>query len=479
MLLLVTFICVPSQAQLLNSTLIADRCGRGVAFIKTNCSLGSGFLINQSGYVLTNWHVVDHSPNYIRVSFQEDGQSYSARVVSRDTKRDIALLKLQDFTYNKGRHQMLPLLNGRPPKGAPAVAYGNPKGEDFVVTRGIISKLQVSIRPWFMQTDAPINAGNSGGPLINRFGQVVGMNSASRVDREGKDLQNMNYAVRSDILAQHLIAHGVDFATKPLIQETELIGEVRISEEELRAIEHARVERIRAQARQDSLARAAEMQAMKRAEKQKAIQDSIALEEEKVKRAQRLQDEIREAEERAVRERLELERAELEEQQRRAAYRASLPEHIVIRIGGGGVYLFPLEASVRRESEWFDPLSWYVAADVGYRFATTNQELGTVLGLFGRFGSLGAAALQPLIPHQGWEGYSFEGGWNPFLEAEAGVLIKSWFRLSGGIGYQRFSTCRYGYRDARCSRQWCLPTRASWWLCRVCRFNTSCCSSRS
>lgn len=446
------------RAQLLNSALIADRCGRGVVYISVNGSQGSGFLINRSGYVLTNWHVVDEAPRRIRVQFRDEDMTYVATVHSRDKMRDIALLRLQNFSYNERVHTVLPLLEMQPPKGDPVVAYGNPQGEEFVVTRGIISKLRVKEWSWFLQTDAPINGGNSGGPLINRLGQVVGMNSASRLDRySGDKLQNMNYAVRSDILVAHLRRRGVQFATTPLIREAELLGEVRVSEEELRAIGEAKARRIRMQARLDSIEQAERMERLRREARARALQDSIALEEERVRRAQRLREEAYEAAQRAERERLELERAKLEEKQRRAAYRASLPEHIVLRIGGGGLYLFPFDESLRLASAWYEPLSWYTTADVGYRFAVSAEELGTVLGVFGRFGSFGAAALTPLLPYLGWEAYSVGSSWNPFLEAEAGLLIKSWFRLSGGVG-QQLLTPRTAASSARVWRRYYVAT---------------------
>ncbi len=141
-----------------------------------NRSLGSGFIINKDGYVLTNDHVVENSSKILVTT--KDGHEYSARVIGRDSKTDIALLKIE------ARHDLpvAPLGDSNNLKvGEWVMAIGNPFGFDHSVTAGIVSAKGRFIPgnfDEFIQTDASINPGNSGGPLIDLRGAVVGVNSA-------------------------------------------------------------------------------------------------------------------------------------------------------------------------------------------------------------------------------------------------------------------------------------------------------------
>ena len=138
--------------------------------------LGSGFIINADGYVLTNNHVVDGASE-IRVKLG-DGRELSGTVVGRDPKTDLALLKVDA----KG----LPVVplgdSARLEVGEPVMAVGNPFGLEQTVTTGIVSATGrvIGEGPYddFIQTDASINPGNSGGPLINARGEAVGVNTA-------------------------------------------------------------------------------------------------------------------------------------------------------------------------------------------------------------------------------------------------------------------------------------------------------------
>jgi serine protease Do len=139
-------------------------------------SLGSGFIINKTGYILTNAHVIEGAQQ-ILVTLK-DGRQFSARVVGRDVKTDVALIKI-------GSHEDLPIAplgdSGEVQVGAWVMAIGNPFGFDHSVTAGIVSAKGRFIPgnyDDFIQTDASINPGNSGGPLISLDGAVVGVNSA-------------------------------------------------------------------------------------------------------------------------------------------------------------------------------------------------------------------------------------------------------------------------------------------------------------
>jgi serine protease Do len=141
-------------------------------------TMGSGFVISEDGYILTNHHVVDNAEE-IQVQFA-DRSEYSATIVGSDRLSDLALLKIEA--------EDLPTLEFADPDslkvGAWVLAIGSPFGLDYSVTAGIVSAIGRSIPSAestnyvpFIQTDVAINPGNSGGPLFNLNGKVVGINS--------------------------------------------------------------------------------------------------------------------------------------------------------------------------------------------------------------------------------------------------------------------------------------------------------------
>jgi serine protease Do len=139
-------------------------------------SLGSGFVINTDGHLITNNHVVDGATE-VRVKLS-DGRELPARVVGRDPRTDLALLKVEATGLTA-----IPLGDSTAlAVGEPVMAIGNPFGLEQTVTTGIVSATGrvIGEGPYddFIQTDASINPGNSGGPLINARGQVVGINTA-------------------------------------------------------------------------------------------------------------------------------------------------------------------------------------------------------------------------------------------------------------------------------------------------------------
>jgi S1-C subfamily serine protease len=141
---------------------------------------GSGFVIDESGLVVTNFHVVDGATD-IEVSFSNK-ESMKARVVGSDRSTDIALLKV-----NADARALTPLEIGDSEQvqvGDSVVAIGNPFGLERSVTAGIVSALQRTIESpaqtpidRVIQTDAQINQGNSGGPLLDASGKVIGVNT--------------------------------------------------------------------------------------------------------------------------------------------------------------------------------------------------------------------------------------------------------------------------------------------------------------
>ena len=139
--------------------------------------VGSGFVISSDGYILTNNHVVDEA-NQIKIKLA-DGKEYDAKVVGRDPKTDLALLKAEGVSSL----QSLQLGDSDSLKvGSWVVAIGSPFGLEQTVTAGIVSAKGrvIGSGPYdnFIQTDASINPGNSGGPLLNTEGEVIGINTA-------------------------------------------------------------------------------------------------------------------------------------------------------------------------------------------------------------------------------------------------------------------------------------------------------------
>jgi len=151
-----------------------------ISFNTQGLSLGSGFIINEQGYILTNAHVVQNALD-IQVLLSEGTKGYPAKIIGMDRLTDTALLKIeadQPLTA-------LPLGDSdRLRMGEMALAVGNPMGLRHTVTSGLISaKERASSQPddkfaFFIQTDSAINPGSSGGPLINLHGEVIGINTA-------------------------------------------------------------------------------------------------------------------------------------------------------------------------------------------------------------------------------------------------------------------------------------------------------------
>ncbi|HKI44053.1 MAG TPA: trypsin-like peptidase domain-containing protein [Balneolales bacterium] len=182
-------------------------------------SLGSGFIISPDGLVVTNQHVIGKNPNKILVTFS--GKSYDAKLLGEDEYADIALLKINSDKKLKYVHF------GNSDKelvGEWCIAIGNPFGlfEDGkpTVTVGVISAKNRDFRPNpnepraylnMLQTDAAINRGNSGGPLINSLGQVIGMNTFIYTGGTSNGFVGLGFAIPSNTIVKivnQLEEHG-------------------------------------------------------------------------------------------------------------------------------------------------------------------------------------------------------------------------------------------------------------------------------
>ena len=166
--------------------------------------IGSGFIINEDGYILTNYHVVELaiSNNTKDVTvILSTGEEVAAKVVNYDQNRDIAMVKLADGTKvpavaELGDSDGLYV-------GQEVVAIGTPLGKNFAqtLTKGIVSGVNRNLTTEggntgdYIQTDAAINSGNSGGPLINTKGEVIGINTAKLSGQSETTIEGMGFAI--------------------------------------------------------------------------------------------------------------------------------------------------------------------------------------------------------------------------------------------------------------------------------------------
>lgn len=182
--------------------------------------IGSGFIINEEGKVITNYHVIEGA-NEVKVILST-GEEVNAKVVNVDAKMDVALLEITD------KNVKLPGIaefgdSSTVSSGEDVIAIGNPLGKEFssTVTKGIVSSANRKISVDgstdnivdYIQTDAAINPGNSGGPLINSAGQVIGINTAKKV---GQEIEGIGFAIpinkvreRIDVLSKPQLKIGI------------------------------------------------------------------------------------------------------------------------------------------------------------------------------------------------------------------------------------------------------------------------------
>jgi len=168
---------------------IIEETVKSVVTIRTDISQGTGFIITEDGYVVTNAHVMKGARAAGVITYK--GDLYSVRLIGSNEIMDIILLKIDG--------EFEPLEFGDSDKvqvGERVIAIGNPLGLQFSVTEGIISAVHrkgVNGLEAYIQTDAALNPGNSGGPLINKQGKVIGINNFKAVQGE-----NLGFALESN-----------------------------------------------------------------------------------------------------------------------------------------------------------------------------------------------------------------------------------------------------------------------------------------
>lgn len=178
---------VPESAQRAPESVggVVERVQPSVVTVRVSGAIGSGFVVSTEGYVITNDHVVEGADDTMSVSFH-DGSSAAATLVGRDPESDIAVIKV-------AKQGVVPVTLGNSDEiavGDPVLAFGSPLALVNTVTQGIVSALdrtiqageQTGTRRYYaaIQTDAAVNQGNSGGPLVDGAGRVVGVNSVIR-----------------------------------------------------------------------------------------------------------------------------------------------------------------------------------------------------------------------------------------------------------------------------------------------------------
>jgi S1-C subfamily serine protease len=162
---------------------------KGVVSVGTDSTAGTGFAVNPLGYILTNEHVVRNA-RFIQVQTY-DGNVYPAELLGVDATLDIAVLRL-----NVSLNSLELAETNSVTSGEKVIAIGNPLGLSFSVTEGIVSAVHrrgPNGLEAYIQTDVTLNPGNSGGPLINKQGKVVGINNFKIGDAEG-----LGFALESD-----------------------------------------------------------------------------------------------------------------------------------------------------------------------------------------------------------------------------------------------------------------------------------------
>jgi serine protease Do len=187
-------------------------------------SLGSGFLIDASGYILTNEHVVERAAEMKISVTTADGKTFTAKYITGDPEHDLALIKIE----SKTPLPFIPLAELSPNLlGQTCLVLGNPLGYGSSVARGILSAKGRSVTvneieyQNLLQTDAAINPGNSGGPVVDLMGRLVGISSVKMsFTPQGVPTQGLGFAIPASTAREKLeefkkIARGEKVAEKP------------------------------------------------------------------------------------------------------------------------------------------------------------------------------------------------------------------------------------------------------------------------
>jgi S1-C subfamily serine protease len=186
---------------------IIENAVKGVVSIKTNVAQGTGFIITDDGYLVTNAHVMEGATNAAAIT--SDQEMKTLTLIGYNNEMDIALLKIS------GNYDSLKFDDSDNVKiGEKVIAIGNPLGLSFSVTEGIVSAVNRRVRGSsgeYIQTDTALNPGNSGGPLINTDGKVIGINNFKIAG------DNIGFALESNYIVDEVNKIAMDEFGETLI----------------------------------------------------------------------------------------------------------------------------------------------------------------------------------------------------------------------------------------------------------------------
>ena len=199
------------------------KISQSVVLVKHPEALGSGVIISEQGYVLTNFHVIQHAEKVDITLFEKKGKKFkettfnNVKIIAFNPLRDLALLKIDPKTPSKKFPYSPIAKHANLKSGDEVFAMGNPLGLKQTLTKGIVSSTnRNTLGQRFIQIDAPINPGNSGGPLFNKYGLIVGINT---IKLNGDDIGLS--IPREDII------YFLDFHSSFLLKSTHTISGIR------------------------------------------------------------------------------------------------------------------------------------------------------------------------------------------------------------------------------------------------------------
>lgn len=419
-------ICTPLSGQTINTEMLFEVCKNATVKIETSKGYsGTGFFVAANGYLLTNHHVIndcEYDPAKIKIKLYDGTLLNCKRVIAfkHFQAEDIALLQADISTP----HPILPFIETPDANNAIEVAaIGNPMGSEFSINKGIISNLEVKGAYHLLQTDVLVNPGNSGGPLLNKNGQVVGMIVSKLHDAY---VEGINFAIKASVLKNFLEVQKISYQTQPLIENTSLKKNTELTEEEKNYIK---------QKNKQIIDEKTQLEIQK-------IQNAKILEEERLRRQQT------EAERQEELRRIELERAKEEQQLRKKEARYQMPTRLSLRIGGGIQSLQTLivndvtQTNAQKQPYTNDaPLFQAMFAyRTGFSRYANRRSRGNAIGVFGTYGWLAKEDLSIMqfktTPPQDLNLTQ------PFWEVELGILLREWIRIGGGIGEQSINSIR-------------------------------------
>jgi serine protease Do len=184
-----------ADSQYISTSVASKKYAEAVVVVKSPHGLGSGFIVNDEGYLVTNFHVIKGARHLTVTRFKQDGATLK-RIIHREVEivatapfYDLAILKLKDQKDDFTTVILSP--SDDVEIGETVFAIGNPLGLERTVTEGVVSQSERSFNGHlYLQVDAPVNPGNSGGPLFNGRGQVIGVINMGVPSMEG-----LNFAI--------------------------------------------------------------------------------------------------------------------------------------------------------------------------------------------------------------------------------------------------------------------------------------------